>query len=156
MKKLVFIAILYSAFVSCSSEAIKEEQDKISTDVINVPATAAGESVKLGSAPQMTFAEEKHNFGKITQGEKVEYSFTFKNTGGSELVISNAQGSCGCTVPTYPKTPIKPGEEAKIDVVFDSEGKSGLVEKTVTINTNCNPSTQVLTISATIDVPEGK
>ncbi|MGB3947298.1 MAG: DUF1573 domain-containing protein [Bacteroidia bacterium] len=156
MKKLVFIAVLYSSFVACTNETTKEEQEKISTDVINVPATAAGESVKLGSAPQITFAEEKHNFGRITQGEKVEYSFTFKNTGGSELVISNAQGSCGCTVPTYPKGPVKPGEQSKIDVVFDSEGKSGLVEKTVTINTNCNPSTTVLTISATIDVPEGK
>lgn len=156
MKKLVFIAAFYSTFVSCTSEAIKEESEKISTDVINVPSTAAGEEVKLGSAPKMTFAEERHDFGRITQGEKVEYSFTFKNTGGSELVISNAQGSCGCTVPTYPKTPIKPGEEAKIDVVFDSEGKSGLVEKTVTINTNCNPSTQIITISATIDVPEEK
>jgi len=156
MRKLVFIVALYSMFASCTTESAKEEQGKISTDVINVPATAAGEEVKLGSAPQMTFAEEKHHFGKITQGEKVEYSFTFKNTGGSELVISNAQGSCGCTVPTYPKVPVKPGEESKIDVVFDSEGKSGLVEKTVTINTNCNPSTQVLTISATVDVPEGK
>lgn len=156
MKKLVFIAVLYSSFVACTNETTKEEQEKISTDVINVPATAAGESAKLGSAPQITFAEEKHNFGRITQGEKVEYSFTFKNTGGSELVISNAQGSCGCTVPTYPKGPVKPGEQSKIDVVFDSEGKSGLVEKTVTINTNCNPSTTVLTISATIDVPEGK
>jgi hypothetical protein len=82
----------------------------------------------------MTFAEEKHDFGKITQGEKVSYSFTFKNTGNSDLIVSNASASCGCTIPNYPKVPVKPGEESKIDVVFNSDGKSGLVEKTVTLN----------------------
>jgi hypothetical protein len=103
---------------------------------------------------QMTFSEEKHDFGKITQGEKVSYSFVFKNTGNSDLIISNASASCGCTIPNYPKAPVKPGEESKIDVVFNSEGKSGLVEKTVTLTTNCTPSTKLLTISTTIIVPE--
>jgi len=102
----------------------------------------------------MVFKDDKHDFGKIMQGEKVAYSFVFKNSGGSDLVISSAQGSCGCTVPTYPKELVKPGQEGKIDVVFNSEGKSGLVEKTVTLVTNCNPSTKILTISATVIVPE--
>jgi hypothetical protein len=69
-------------------------------------------------------------------------------------VISSAQGSCGCTVPSYPKKAIKSGEQDKVDVVFNSEGKSGLVQKTVTLVTNCNPSTKVISISATVIVPE--
>jgi len=126
----------------------------ISTDVISVPASGTGKPAEPGSAPVMTFNEEKHDFGKITQGEKVSYSFMFKNTGGSDLVISSAQGSCGCTVPSYPHTAIKAGATSKIDVVFNSEGKSGLVQKTVTLVTNCNPSTKVISISSTIIVPE--
>ncbi len=138
--------------VSCQTNETKT--DTISTDVINVPATASGKPAEPGSSPQIMFTGEKHDFGKIIQGEKVSYAFAFKNTGGSDLVISTAQGSCGCTVPSYPKEPIKPGQTSKIDVVFDSHGKSGLVEKTVTLTTNCNPSTKMLTISSTIIVPE--
>ena len=140
--------------VACKNGEQKKEASTISTDLINVPSTASGKVAAVGSAPVMLFNEEKHNFGKITQGEKVSFSFIFKNTGGSDLVISSAQGSCGCTVPTYPKEPVKPGEESKIDVVFNSEGKSGVVEKTVTLVTNCNPSTKILTIASTISVPE--
>ncbi len=141
---------------ACNSEIKNDAAAKISTDVIDVPATASGIPAEPGTAPLMVFYEEKHDFGKITQGEKVSYSFVFKNTGGSDLVISAAQASCGCTVPSYPKEPVKPGQEGKIDVLFDSEGKSGLVEKTITLVTNCNPSTKTLTISASIFVPEEK
>lgn len=156
MRKLIFMASTYAAvaLAACTNETKKEGQEKISTDVIDVPATASETPAQPGSAPVLFLPEDSHDFGRITQGEKVSYAFIFKNTGGSDLVISNAQGSCGCTVPTYPKGPVKPGEEAKIDVVFDSEGKSGLVQKTVTLTTNCNPSSKMLTISATIDVPE--
>jgi hypothetical protein len=147
--------LLLVLVTACGPETKKDENTPgISTDVINVPATASGTPAVPGSSPVMTFTEEKHDFGKITQGEKVSYSFMFTNTGGSDLVISSAQGSCGCTVPTYPRVPVKAGQTSKIDVVFNSEGKSGLVQKTVTLVTNCNPSTKVLTISSTIIVPE--
>lgn len=140
---------------ACKTDSKKDENaPTISTDVIDVPATASGKPAQPGSVPKMTFNEEKHDFGKIMQGEKVTYSFAFRNDGGSDLVISSAQGSCGCTVPSYPHTAIKPGESSKIDVLFNSEGKSGLVQKTVTLVTNCNPSTKVITIMATINVPE--
>lgn len=150
---LLFGIVLF--FAACKQQ---EKQEGVSTDVINVPASASttSEPAAPGSAPVIVFAEEKHDFGKITQGEKVSYSFVFKNTGGSDLVISSANGSCGCTVPSYPHDPIKPGAEGKIDVVFNSEGKSGTTEKTVTLVTNCNPSTKILTIAASISVPEGK
>ncbi len=153
MKTQLLFFALALAITSC--EPPKSNQDEaISTDLINVPATASDKQINTGASPDIKFNEDVHDFGKIVQGEKVTFSFVFKNVGGSDLIISSAQGSCGCTVPTYPKQPVKPGETSKIDVQFDSEGKSGLVKKTVTLITNCNPSTKVLTISATIEVPE--
>jgi hypothetical protein len=154
--RLVFTTIIGAALFSigaCKSDK-KDDGTTISTDVVSIPSTASGKEAPVGSAPVMTFNEEKHDFGKINQGEKVSYAFVFKNTGGSDLVISSAQGSCGCTIPTYPKEAIKAGQESKIDVVFDSDGKTGVVQKTVTLVTNCSPSTKVLTISSTIDVPD--
>ena len=139
--------------IACGQDS-KDGDRTISSDVINVPATASGKQATPGSAPNIVFEEEKHDFGKIMQGEIVSFAYLFKNNGGSDLVISNALGSCGCTVPDYPKGAIKPGEQGKVDVKFDSSGKSGLVQKTVTLTTNCTPSTKVLTIIATVDVPE--
>lgn len=154
MKTKLFIGLATVLMVFGCGQADKKEETTISSNVINVPATASGKLVVSGSAPIMTFAEEKHDFGKITQGEVVSFSFTFRNDGGSDLVISAAQGSCGCTIPSYPKESIKPGQVGKIDVKFESSGKSGLVQKTVTLVTNCSPSTKIITISATVDVPE--
>ena len=155
MKPVVklFAAAVVIFSTACSHNG-KKDDSTLSTDLINVPSTASGKPAVPGSAPLIVFNEEKHDFGKITQGEKVSYSFVFKNKGGTDLVISSAQGSCGCTVPTFPKGPVKPEQESKIDVVFNSEGKSGVVEKTVTLVTNCNPSTKILTIVSTINVPE--
>ena len=153
MKTKLFLAFATSLLMmGCGQD--KTDDGTISSSVINIPATASGKVAAIGSAPVMTFAEETHDFGKITQGETVTCAFAFRNDGGSDLVISSAQGSCGCTIPSYPKVAIKPGQESKIDVKFESAGKSGLVKKTVTLVTNCSPSTKVLTITATVDVPE--
>lgn len=141
MRSIVFMFMFawLGVFTACKNEVKIEE---------------AQTEVSAGELPVMLFKEEKHNFGEIIQGEKVSYSFVFKNAGGSDLIISSASGSCGCTVPTFPKEPIKAGQESKIDVVFDSDGKSGIVEKTVTLVSNCNPNTKVLTINANILFPD--
>lgn len=138
---LVLLFTMNCIFLACNNEAKSE---------VNTTETQATKK----DLPVMSFKEEKHNFGEIIQGEKVSYSFIFKNVGGSDLLISSASGSCGCTVPTFPKEPVKAGQEAKIDVVFDSDGKSGLVEKTVTLVSNCDPSNTLLTINANIIVPD--
>ena len=154
MKTKLFLTFISSVLmISCGQDS-KDGDRTISSDVINVPATASGKQATPGSAPNIAFVDNKHDFGKITQGEIVSYSYVFVNNGGSDLIISNALGSCGCTIPEYPKGAIKPGEQGKVDVKFDSAGKSGLVQKTVTLTTNCTPSTQVLTIVATVNVPE--
>lgn len=91
-----------------------------------------------------------HDFGKIQEGSKVKTKFKFTNTGTVALIISGAQGSCGCTVPQWPRDPVKPGASGEIDVEFDSAGKSGETSKTVTVGANTNPASTVLTIKATV------
>ncbi|MBL0308670.1 MAG: DUF1573 domain-containing protein [Bacteroidetes bacterium] len=91
-----------------------------------------------------------HDFGRIADGSKVKTKFKFTNTGKVALIISGAQGSCGCTVPQWPRDPIKPGETGEIDVEFDSSGKSGETSKTVTVGANTDPASTVLTIKATV------
>lgn len=149
MKFLHYIFILTSLFfaVSCGQSGSKE----ISTNDVQNTNSADGKT--NGSLPDIKFEEETHDFGRITQGEKVSYSFRFKNTGNTSLIISSASGSCGCTVPEFPKKPVLPGEEEKINVIFSSEGKSGIVEKSISIVTNCEPSTKIIYIKADIVVP---
>jgi hypothetical protein len=88
------------------------------------------------------------------QGTKVTRQFTFKNTGGSPLVLSDVRGSCGCTVgKEWPKHPIAPGQKGTLDVVFDSEGRSGRQDKTVTVVANTSPPTTLLTITGEVIGP---
>jgi hypothetical protein len=91
------------------------------------------------AAPVMKFDNESHNFGKVAEGDKVVYDFKFTNAGKSPLIITDARASCGCTVPEWPHTPVKPGESASIHVVFNSAAKKGLVDKQVTVTANTNP-----------------
>ena len=84
----------------------------------------------------MQLIDSVFNFGTINEGDKVERSFKFINTGKKALVISNATASCGCTVPEKPEQPIKPGETGIIKVVFNSQGKEGHQEKTITVTAN--------------------
>ncbi|MBS1637301.1 MAG: DUF1573 domain-containing protein [Bacteroidetes bacterium] len=148
MKKSILALSVVLVLFSCKSENTGEG---VSTNDVNNSMSADGSNKDV--LPEIKFEEETHDFGRITQGERVSYAFKFKNTGKSNLIISSASGSCGCTVPEWPKEPIKPGEENKINVVFSSEGKQGMVEKTVTLVTNCEPSTRVLTIKTNIIVP---
>lgn len=147
MRKILIVSLAL-IFGACNDAG----DGKIDTNVVNNTASANGKS--NANLPEIKFDEEEWDFGKITQGEKVSHEFRFKNTGSKNLVISSAQGSCGCTIPEWPKEPVKSGVEGKIDVVFNSEGKSGHVEKTVTIVTNCEPATRILRIKADIIVAE--
>lgn len=98
----------------------------------------------------MRFDRMSHNFGRIKDGEVPETVFKIKNTGKNPLLISSAVGSCGCTVPSFPKAPIPPGEEAEMRVTFDSKGKTGEQTKTVTVRTNTEPPVTELQIKATV------
>lgn len=103
-----------------------------------------------GPLPAFDFEKESHDFGTINEGDKVSHTFKFTNTGEAPLIIQNAQGSCGCTVPTWPKEPIPVGGTGEITAEFDSKGKPNLQNKTVTITSNTWPKKTVLRIKAQV------
>lgn len=132
MKKIIYIIAVVVSFLSISCK-----------DGGKIPRDA--------STPIMKFESIFHDFGTITEGDKVETTFVFKNIGKTDLVISDAKGSCGCTVPEYPKNPLKSGETGIIKVSFNSAHKTGNQTKTVTLFTNTENKTEILTIKAAID-----
>ncbi len=91
------------------------------------------------------------DYGTIKQGESVEHAFTFTSAGNEPLIITQAQGSCGCTVPEWPKHPMKKGEKGVIKVTFNSAGKMGLQDKTITITSNAGEAPVVLHIKGNIE-----
>ncbi len=148
------IFIAFMVVVSCKSgNSTKNNEENISSEVITNTNTADG-SGDTSSLPKFLFDEEVHDFGRIIQGEKVSFSYKFKNVGKSSLLISDAKGSCGCTVADFPQKPIAPGEGGTIDVKFNTDGKKGFQNKTITLIANTQPNTKVLTIKAQIQVPE--
>lgn len=151
MKKLAILLLISGFYFSCTHE----NEGKITTEIVNNPATAAGITDTV-NVPKMTFEEEVFEFGDLSQGEKVTHTFKFKNTGKTDLVITSAQGSCGCTVPNYPKNPIAPGTEDVVEVSFDSHGKKGNQHKTITLVANTYPSTTVIAIKGNVIAPEEK
>lgn len=88
------------------------------------------------AATTVDWASEVFEFPVITEGEKVTHQFKFKNTGENPLVITHARASCGCTVPAYSEDPVQPGEEGFIDVTFNSKGKTGQIQKSITVTGN--------------------
>jgi hypothetical protein len=148
MKKVILSALVF-VVLSCSN---RQEDGKISSEIVNVTETANGTADK-SKLPVIKFTEESYNFGKIIQGEKVSHTFTFTNEGKSNLIVASAKASCGCTVAQPPKEPIPPGGTGKIDVVFDSNGKSGNVSKSISVVTNCEPNTVILVIGGEVIEP---
>lgn len=143
--KLTLIAITSITLVtsSCTESAAQ----KIKTE--NVIMAQQRDAV-TASFPEITFNESEYDFGTIKEGEIVEHTFSFKNTGKSPLVIVNAKGSCGCTVPKWPKEPIQPGGTGEFLVVFNSNGKPNLQNKQVTITTNTESGKEILRIKAMV------
>jgi len=107
-------------------------------------SATASTTGNAGNAPIMKFDKQTHDFGKIPTGGIVSYDFSFKNTGNSPLIITDGRATCGCTTPTWPKTPVKPGESGVIHVTFNSVGKMGLQDKQITITANTTPAENVV------------
>lgn len=140
--KLLFLTSMTWMMWSCTSNP----PTKPSTDAITNPVTAEQPEANLSGAADIAFEKSEHDFGKITQGEKAEYSFKFTNTGKGQLLLSNATASCGCTVPSYSKEPIMPGKSGFIKVTFDSDKRLDRFEKTITVTSNTIPADHVLYI----------
>lgn len=119
------------------------------------PVTQKTEDVKPDNpnAPEIAFESEMHDYGTIKQGVDGGCEFKFKNTGKDPLIISNAKGSCGCTVPTWPKEPIMKGQTGVIKVHYDTK-RVGAFTKTVTLNSNAKTDTKILTIKGVVEASD--
>ncbi len=100
--------------------------------------------------PEITFDTLFHDFGNLIEGEKASVTFKFKNTGTAELLILDAYSTCGCTIPEFSNQPVAPGEDGKIEVVFDSANRSGLQNKTITLKINNQHGEKSLWIKANV------
>ncbi len=145
---LILAGIFAMTFVSCKDDATKKVKEE------NVEI-ASERDAKNTDFPVMTFAETEHDFGTINEGDVVEHKFTFTNTGKAPLVIVNAKGSCGCTVPEWTKEPIAPGDSGEMLVKFNSNGKPNQQTKQVTITTNTEAGKEILKIKALV-TPKAK
>jgi hypothetical protein len=104
---------------------------------LGIQSIAQSTSAAKLNGPVITFEKKTHEFGDIVQGDKVEETFKFTNTGNAPLIITNVQVTCGCTTPKgWPRDPIAPGGKAEVTIGFDSKGKMGRQNKVVTIVSN--------------------
>ena len=141
MKRLILLAILFS-FLACNESASK----KINTDV------GQNQISKDRKYAEITFDRIFHDFGNVNEGEIVKTVFTFTNTSENDLYIVDARGSCGCTVPNYPKNvAIKPGESGEIEVNFDTTGRPNLQQKMVKVSANTSTGGEMLRIQAFVN-----
>ncbi len=136
LKVFIITGIVAVSLISCDVRT----KDKIA-DGSDTSKTAETESPRSPSIPTtVEIIDSVFDFGKIAEGEVVEYSFRFKNNGTQPLIINNASASCGCTIPEKPEAPVKPGETSFIKVKFNSEGRPGTTHKTVTVTSNATPA----------------
>jgi hypothetical protein len=126
------------------------------TNTNTQPQQTQEPEVDPATAATLVLEEQEFDFGTLDEGEKVEHLFKFTNTSNNPLTISNARGSCGCTVPEWPKEPIAPGEKGEIKVKFDSKGKKGVQSKTVTLTANTIPGNTILTIKSDVIKHDGE
>jgi len=144
-------------FNSTGRQGLQKKTVKISTNDPTAPemtVTITGNVVageQSVAVPTIYFPETQHDFGKVSEGEKVNYTFRFVNKGTSELIIKDVKSSCGCTAALLNSSNLKPGQEGTLKVEFDTKNRSGKNSKTVTVQSN-DPKdpTKILTIYADI------
>jgi hypothetical protein len=140
-----------SWFGKSEAEQIRESAAAVAANDGNIPGTNVNETlVPSGPTTLIQFESTVHDYGKVDEGEIVKHSYKFKNVGNEPLLITNCKGSCGCTVPTWPREPIPPGAEASIDVEFNSKGKPGPQSKRVTVTANTTPNESFLEIKGEV------
>jgi hypothetical protein len=153
MKKttLLYTFFLFAVvFTSCNTSNASSKVNK--TNLEN--AKSRDIEIKKGSA-SISFDTNEYDFGTVNEGDVVEKTFKITNSGNTDLIITNAQPSCGCTVPVWPKEPIKPGASADLFVKFNTAGKPNRQLKTITLTTNTEAGRQVLKLKGSV-TPKAK
>lgn len=144
MKRFLYLVILSASIAAC-----KTENKQITSDFIHFPPSSGDASDN--NAPVITFDSSTVNFGTLAIGATFDHTFRFTNTGKAPLSLTQVSPSCGCTVPrSWTRDPIQPGESGEISVTFNSKGNTGQVEKSITVLTNCIPSSTKLIIKGQV------
>jgi len=139
--RIIFIlmsVVVSSLIMGCDSQ--KSETSSKDTAIVATPVSESTAEAKELALTTIQFEESSFDFGKVDEGKKVEHIFKFTNTGENPLVLKDARASCGCTIPEYTKDTIAPGKVGELKVIYDSAGKEGKIEKTVTVTANTEPS----------------
>ena len=160
MKKIAIHYILGFALAfmlfSCDSKNASQTAENTATASLpasneSVPPTATPNTNATAEVAKMEFDKIQHDFGNLKEGDVVKHTYKFKNVGTVPLVISNVQVQCGCTTPSYTKTPVPPNGEGTIELQFDSSNKSGPQHKTATILANVEGGQTQLVLTATVE-----
>jgi len=154
-KMVVLGGVLLVSFISCTnsnkpvapatppatSQTPTVRPSKSNADLVKMLRDRMNQRIIDTTIPKtsMSLDEKTFDFGTVPGGNVVTHNFKFTNTGSNPLLVYNVQGTCGCTIPNWPKTPIKPGESNNITIQYNSQGESGLQNKKVRIFTNTKP-----------------
>lgn len=146
MRYTAFFSLILAAglLASCGGKT-----KKVDSSIVQNSQTASegGSSAKLA---KIKFESTEYDFGEVLEGQEVTFSYKFTNTGENDLIIYDAKGSCGCTVPEKPEKPIPPGGTGEIFVKFNSEGRAGRASKTVTVAANTEPNSMELRLTGNV------
>jgi hypothetical protein len=134
---LIYLALIALILSNCGTNSGKNSSD-------------SGSEPAQNGTVEISFKEYEHDFGKVTEGEKVACVFEFENKGTTNLVVKSATTSCGCTVPKYDTKPIPPGRSGKLEVIFDTAGRNGMQTKTITVKSNASVPVVLLKITAEV------
>ncbi len=129
---------------------VKKKQDNPNFDPIN----SQNKNVPVGPKTSIAFEKVDHDFGNIAQNSSNNYIFTFTNTGKEPLIITNAKGSCGCTVPRWPKEPIAPGATGELEIIYKPGKQKNQQTKSITVTANTEPEKTVLKVKANVLVAD--
>ncbi|GAB4330815.1 MAG: DUF1573 domain-containing protein [Flammeovirgaceae bacterium] len=157
MKNIIVLITLATVLtiVSCqkTEEKTSDQTQNVTVATSNNEATANASTNNEANKEfaVISFKETTFDFGTIKQGDKVNFTFEFKNEGKVPLIISDVKPSCGCTTPDWTKSPVAPGESGKIDVEFNSSGKSGIQVKNITVLANIAEGSKVLQLKGNIE-----
>ncbi|MDG1398796.1 MAG: DUF1573 domain-containing protein [Polaribacter sp.] len=155
MRKITYLSALLFLFVgvlSCSN-GNGNATTKINKENLDL-AKSRDVAIKKGAA-LISFSNKEYDFGTVNEGEIVETTFQVTNSGKTDLVITDAKVTCGCTVPVWPKNPIKPGQTEDIKVKFNTNGKKNRQQKNITLITNTESGREVLTLKGMV-TPKAK
>ena len=162
MRKYFLLILLPAALFSCDVKRRDKLADDSKMDSLTVVRKQKEDSAKhaeekakqeeaIKNSTTVQLIDSVYNFGTITEDEKVEFSYRFKNTGTNPLIVFDAHASCGCTIPEKPEKPILPGETGFFKVVFNSSGKKNQhIDKDITVSSNVSPSFPVLHLTGEV------